>query len=129
MRNLSRDLANGTRMVIRELGSHVIKAEITQGKQKGKLHLIPRIIMVSTSSTNLPFRLRRRQFPVKPCFAMTINKSQGQTLENVGICLLTDVFSHGQLYVAMSRVTNRSKLKILSLSNMIRNIVYNRVLV
>ena len=40
MRNLSRDLANGTRMVIRELGSHVIKAEITQGKQKGKIHLI-----------------------------------------------------------------------------------------
>ena len=37
-------------------------------------------------------------------FAMTINKVQGQTLERVGIYLPEPCFTHGQLYVAASRV-------------------------
>ena len=44
---------------------------------------------------------------------MTINKSQGQSLNWVGLYLSTPVFSHGQLYVTRSRVTSRKNLKIL----------------
>lgn len=44
---------------------------------------------------------------------MTINKSQGQTFEYVGIQLDEPVFSHGQLYVALSRCRNPDKVKIL----------------
>jgi ATP-dependent exoDNAse (exonuclease V) alpha subunit len=44
---------------------------------------------------------------------MTINKSQGQTLGCVGLYLPRPVFTHGQLYVALSRVKTRSGLKIL----------------
>jgi ATP-dependent DNA helicase PIF1 len=43
----------------------------------------------------MPFTLRRRQFPVRPAFAMTINKAQGQTLKMVGIFLPKPVFTHG----------------------------------
>jgi ATP-dependent DNA helicase PIF1 len=46
---------------------------------------------------------------------MTVNKSQGQTIPNVGVYLPAPVFSHGQLYVAMSRATNRTNIKILAL--------------
>jgi ATP-dependent DNA helicase PIF1 len=46
---------------------------------------------------------------------MTVNKSQGQTISNVGVYLPAPVFSNDQLYVAMSRATSRTNIKILAL--------------
>lgn len=45
---------------------------------------------------------------------MTINKSQGQSLQQVGLCLYPEVFAHGQLYVALSRVTSKAGLSIVA---------------
>lgn len=51
------------------------------------------------------FKWRRIQFPLRPGFVMTVNKAQGQTLDRVGVLLKnSQCFSHGQLYVAFSRV-------------------------
>ncbi len=63
-------------------------------------------------------------------FAMTINKSQGQTLNNVGVYLPSPVFYHGQLYVAISQVTRSANIKIFSgqgLDEYMRNVVYKEV--
>ena len=96
---------------------------------------------MSPTESDLPFKLIRRQFPVLPAFAMTINKSQGQTFDRVGIYLPEPVFSHGQLYEAFSRPTSREGVKILIKSGLnqgkliknsdryfTRNIVYNEAL-
>jgi ATP-dependent DNA helicase PIF1 len=64
-----------------------------------------------------PFQFKRKQFPIRLSFAMTVNKAQGQTIPNAGIYLPEPVFSHGQLYVALSRSTARNNVKILVLPN------------
>ena len=54
----------------------------------------------------------RKQFPVRLAFGITANKAQGQTLKKVGICLRSNFFTHGQFYVACSRVESGKNLKI-----------------
>ena len=122
-------LCNGTWMIILHLGDHVIEAEIASGVTKRKCVLIPRITLIP-SDTEYPFTLKRHQFPIRPCFAVTTNKAQGQTLDFVGIYLPKDVFSHGQLYVALSRVQRPTSLAILlnNVDGYTKSIVYPEVL-
>ncbi|KAG2781315.1 hypothetical protein Pcac1_g8753 [Phytophthora cactorum] len=116
MQNLNPDLGlcNGTYLRIVELKPHVIHATIMTGERQGQHVLTPRIVFISDGEARVfPFRLRRKPIPVQPAFAMTINKGQGQTVQNLGLYLSTPCFSHGQLYVALSRVTSRPKFKAL----------------
>ena len=100
LRNLSQanGLCNGTRLIVRELADRVIQVVIMTGSHIGSIVYIPRIELTG-KKTKWPFILKRLQFPIRLCYAMTINKSQGQTLSSVGIYLNQPVFTHGQLYV------------------------------
>jgi DNA helicase Pif1-like protein/PIF1-like helicase len=114
LRNLfaQHGLCNGTRLIVTQLLQRGVVARIDGGDYDGDVHFIPRIDC-STAEGDLPFKLFRRQLPIRLCFAMTINKAQGQTLNVVGVDLRAPVFSHGQLYVALSRATNVQLLKVL----------------
>uniref|UniRef100_A0A453RTA3 Uncharacterized protein n=5 Tax=Aegilops tauschii subsp. strangulata TaxID=200361 RepID=A0A453RTA3_AEGTS len=108
--NQSAGLCNGTRLTITQLEKRFIEGQVITGTNIGDKVYIPRIIM-SPSDSEWPFILKRRQYPISVCFAMTINKRQGQSLKKVGLYLQRQVFT--QLYVAMSRVTSRNGLRIL----------------
>ena len=102
-------LCNGTRLVVKEMKNNYIIATPLNGHNKD---VVISRSSLTPSDTKLPFILKRRQLPITLAFAITINKSQGQSFETVGVYLGDKVFSHGQLYVALSRTKNKDKLFI-----------------
>lgn len=115
LRNLnpSEGLCNGTRLTCCSFKTHVISAKIASGDFQNKHVFIPRIPLLASEDEKLSIAFKRTQFPIRLCFAMTINKAQGQTLDFVGIYLHEPVFSHGQLYVALSRAKTSKGVKLL----------------
>ena len=134
LRHLDKDNGhlNGARYYVVHLGKNIIQAKRASGKHKGKMIIIPRIKFHPKDKT-LPFEFERCQFPVKVCYGMTANKAQGQTLKKIGINLTNDFFSHGQLYVALSRVGSSKDVKIFRPKghpnpNHMKNVVYQEIL-
>ena len=133
IRNLSinEGLCNGTRLMVIELAIHLLKCKILTGDKAGDIVFLNRITLYCENI--YPFTFSRRQFPIKLAFAMTINKSQGQTFDRIGLDLRKDVFNHGQLYVAFSRVRSWQALKVY-LGNQrdnkkVKNYVYKEIYV
>ncbi|XP_063981041.1 ATP-dependent DNA helicase PIF1-like [Diachasmimorpha longicaudata] len=116
IRNLrvNEGLFNGTRLQVLELANNLLRCRILTGEKAGDIVFIHRITLFCEDT--YPFTFKRRQFPIKLAFAMTINKN---------------VFNHGQLYVAFSRVRSWDSLIIFlgdqRENNVIKNYVYSEL--
>ena len=106
-------LCNDTRLLCRGTFLNMLDVEILTSHHSGRRVFLPRIKHKTTENAGLHFVLIRKQFLVKLSFALTINKSQGHAIPNIGIYLPKHVFSHGQLYVTLSRGVSQSTTKIL----------------
>jgi ATP-dependent DNA helicase PIF1 len=115
--NIGHGLCNGTRMICMELGEETILGKVLTGVCAGKNVEISRIVTEN-----------KQQFPVALCFAMTINKAQGQTLDRVGLYFASPVFAHGQLYCAFSRARSLDGIKVFAPGKALRNIVHKSIL-
>ena len=135
-------LRNGTRMQLTSVltdavGVSVMVCKMLTGAQQGReVHIARKALK---PDDHMPWAWTRTQFPVRVCYAMTINKSQGQTLKRCGVLLTDPVFAHGQLYVALSRVGDPSCVAVLippdadadgvdGSRNITRNVVWQEVL-
>jgi ATP-dependent DNA helicase PIF1 len=89
LRNLDphNGLCNGTRLVVRGFGNNSIDVEIVNDQHAGKRVFLPRIPLSPLEDVTLPFKLKRKQFPIMLSFAMTTNKAQGQIIPIVGVYL------------------------------------------
>ena len=129
LRNINEVLRNGTRLRITALEEKfVVGRVITEGPHNGKEEIIFMIKLLS-NPTDFPFQFSRRQLPLRHSYCLTIHKSQCQTFQRIGLYLPNDnqCFSHGQLYVALSRVAQGAK-GLTSTNKKLKNIVYNNIL-
>ena len=115
------------------MSTRVLEVKIIGGDHHGKTEFIPRITLTPTKDeANFLFQLKRRQFPIRLVFSVTINKAQGQSVGCVGVDLQVLVFSHGQLYVVLSRAKSSRNIRILlpedQENTQTANIIYPEVL-
>ena len=119
-------IINGTRAVVTSLFSDVIEAV----KSDNTTIRLTRVTLLPTD-TNNTILFRRKQFPIKLCHSMTINRSQGQDFNRVGIDLRNDCFAHGQLIVSLSRTRRPTDIMVLlpeNSNNRTSNPVYQECL-
>jgi len=128
MRNLNAPkLCNGTRLRIVTMQRNVIeKLKFFPAQLKVKLFSFPGY---RWSLNEYPFKFKRVQFPIKLCFAVSVNKAQGQTLKVAGLDITNPCFTHEQFYVACSRVSSAKNLYAYAPHQRTKNIVYKETLI
>ena len=121
---------NGTRYVVVNMTDNLLFLRAVSGKNQGESFALPRMnCLPGMEDFPIP-AFRRCQFPIRVSFAMTVNKAQGQSMSGrLGLDLSHPCFSHGQLYVALSRTTHPKNLFILTPNNdkRTRNVVFPEV--
>ena len=113
MRTLGRKtkLATNKRVRILELRKVAIKVQtIENDNSPGEVHFIPRIRFRFTLPYGESYEVTRTQFPLRLAYAVSINKSQGQQYEDILFDTTHQAFTHGHLYVALSRITKYNKI-------------------
>ena len=123
-------LMNNTKVIMREISRHLITVETLMWHSQ---FVLPRIVFRFTLPRS-ELTIERRQFKLRLCYAVTVNKSQGQTLDKVCVDLREHPFAHGQLYIAANCVRNSNILVLSQDSHLLdgcaltKNIVYRELL-
>jgi ATP-dependent DNA helicase PIF1 len=105
----TRGLTNGAKVIICKISTYLLRVKVVSTGVEAD---IPRMKLSAKASNGIEFE--RLQFPVKLAYAITSNRSQGQTFTNkVIIDCRSPSFAHGQLYVACTRATNPNNIIIL----------------
>ncbi len=118
---------NGTIAQVEELSSETIKVSI-----KGRIYDVPKSSWekIEYAYNEDEDKIEEKiigtfeQYPIKLAWAITIHKSQGQTFDNVVIDLAAGAFTHGQVYVGLSRCTSLEGI-ILKRPIMARDIIFD----
>jgi ATP-dependent DNA helicase PIF1 len=116
IKNMMKHVFNGVRCVLVAIvGCKSVFVRLISGPGAGKIILLPAVIFsITPDQSGLPFSIRRRQLPMIPAFAVTVHKAQGQTLSRVGLYITTPMFTHGQLYTALSRTRGWCNIRVCS---------------
>jgi ATP-dependent DNA helicase PIF1 len=133
IKNMMKTVFNGVRcQLVAFAGNKCAFVKLISGPGSGSTILLPACVFsISSEQSGLPFVIRRRQLPMIIAFALTIHKAQGQTLSKVGMYITSDFFTHGQLYVALSRTRGWRNIVVQStLPDMttMKNYVCSRIL-
>lgn len=116
MRNMSvqKGLVKNARLIIERLHQRYVEIRVINNRtgQLGDIHCIPRIRFQFTPP-RASWTVQRLQFPLRLAYSATFNGSQGLTLDKTVLDLRSDVFAHGQLYTALSRVRVREDCRVL----------------
>jgi len=134
--NRKEGLTNNTRVRILNISTYCIRV-CTLDDSKRKYFNIPRIRFAVKLPYGRSIEMLRIQFPLRLAYSVTYNKSQGQEF-NVVVCdTRVEPFTHGHLYVALSRIRIASNIRIftneknadtsddgLQLGPMVKNVVY-----
>lgn len=100
-------LINGTMLKLLAVGSRYIQCQIISGRATGGIELLMKCVFsITPEASGLPFTITRRQYPIIPAYCLSVHKAQGQTIQLCGLIFESDPFTHGQLYVALSRVAS-----------------------
>lgn len=105
--NPTNGLCNVTRLICKKIIKTIILTDISTGQLSCRL--IARISLHLSDNEALSFKFLHKQFSIRLNFTITINKSQSQIISNVEIYLPHHIFSHCQLYVALSRGISMKK--------------------
>ena len=128
--NPAKGLCNSSRLRHLQVSFSVLLCEIIEGRHRSQKVLISKITHHCNDS-HLPFTLCERLFPVIGAIAMTMSKLQGQPYDRIGIYLRNEVFSHGQLYVALSCGRHPANINVANDNNevvgTVKNFVYHEV--
>ena len=104
------NLPTNARVIILAISPYVIKVQTLADSPR--VVLIPRIRFKFSLQYGLSYKMIRTQFPLRLAYCMTYNKSQSQTLDRVLLDCVNEPFSHGHLYVALSRVRQYDNIRL-----------------